>query len=212
MESLKGLSICQYMQRLDVSKHHKPSYLSGMDSLMLGHLYSQLIFHARGPSIRLGHVVQYEVQYKGMRFVLNEYGWKEIKKRMNKLNSFSCFSSQELPPNSLAKNDEQSSVLDVPLLRENPGGIVHLPKSRSLITVNSSPHVHKKSREQFEIIRRAVRMEFELDKEKAEILFTLLKNMYFTGCQLAVRVKMNSYLFPTHDIETSQTSANENAV
>jgi len=79
----------------------------------------------------------------------------------------------------------------------NLQGIVHLPTTRSKFTVLSSPHVHKKSREQFEIIRRQVRLEFELDQGAAELFHELLKNMYFTGCQLSVRVKTNTYFYTT---------------
>ena len=74
-------------------------------------------------------------------------------------------------------------------------GIVHLPTSRSRFTVLSGPHVHKKSREQFERITRQVRLEFELDQGAAEVFHELLKNMYFAGCQLSVRVKTNTYLY-----------------
>ena len=56
-------------------------------------------------------------------------------------------------------------------------GIIHLPTSRSRFTVLSGPHVHKKSREQFERITRQVRLEFELDQEAAEVFHELLKNM-----------------------------------
>ena len=79
-------------------------------------------------------------------------------------------------------------------LKAEPQGIVHLPTTRSKLTVLTSPHIDKRSREQFEIVRRKVRIEFQLDQVKAEIFYGLLKHIYLGGVQLSVRVKTHSYL------------------
>ena len=106
-------------------------------------------------------------------------------------------------PSSSAELGPLNGITEVPLLRKNSAGIVHFPKSRSLHTVLSGPHVDKKSREQFEIIRRQVRLEFQLEQAQAELFFNLLKNMYLTGCQLSVRIRTESFLFPTQDVSPS---------
>ena len=74
-------------------------------------------------------------------------------------------------------------------------GIVNLPNEISKFTVLKGPHVHKKSREQFQRLTRTVRLEFELEQDTAEFFFKLLHNMYFVGCQLSVRVRTNTYLY-----------------
>lgn len=83
-------------------------------------------------------------------------------------------------------------------------GIIHLPTKRKRFTVLSGPHVHKKSREQFEMITRQVRIEFELDQGSAELFYELLKNMYFIGCQLSVRVKTNTYMYTPRPITAEE--------
>lgn len=74
-------------------------------------------------------------------------------------------------------------------------GIVNLPNEISRFTVLKGPHVHKKSREQFQRLTRTMRIELELEQGTAELFFKLLHNMYFVGCQLSVRVRTNSYLY-----------------
>ena len=81
-----------------------------------------------------------------------------------------------------------------PLLHKHPKGIVSLPTRRSRYTVLSGPHIDKKSREQFEVVREKTRINFELESGRAEVFYELLKNMYLGGVQLSVRVRTNTYL------------------
>lgn len=97
-------------------------------------------------------------------------------------------------PTPSESSSQPSAVSLHPLLREHPQGIVPLPKTRKRFTVLSGPHIDKKSREQFEIVRSKTRINFELDAGRAEVFFEMLKHMYFGGVQLSVRVRTNTYL------------------
>ena len=81
------------------------------------------------------------------------------------------------------------------MLYSDMQGIVNLPNEISKFTVLKGPHVHKKSREQFQRLTRTMRLELELEQDTAELFFKLLHNVYFVGCQLSVRVRTNTYLY-----------------
>ena len=79
------------------------------------------------------------------------------------------------------------------------GHVVCLPTQRSHITVLRSPHVDKKSREQFVFTRvhRAVSYTFGSDQAVDVFLFGL-KNLECSGVELTVTLRSWDYLYDTN--------------
>lgn len=72
---------------------------------------------------------------------------------------------------------------------------ISLPKKRKLFTVLRSPHIDKKSREQFEFIWYKKKL-FVQNKnvKKAALFFFLLKNSEFPGVEIEISMSHSSAL------------------
>lgn len=73
-------------------------------------------------------------------------------------------------------------------------GIVSLPEQRSHITVLRSPHIDKKSREQFVFKKNQKLIQYEFKNQKALNLFLLgLKCLECTGIEIVIQLRSWSY-------------------
>ncbi len=72
---------------------------------------------------------------------------------------------------------------------------ISLPKKRKLFTVLRSPHIDKKSREQFEFMRYKKKLFVQNENmNKAALFFFLLKNSEFPGVEIEISMFYNSFL------------------
>ena len=76
---------------------------------------------------------------------------------------------------------------------KNTFKVISLPKTRKLFTVLRSPHVDKKSREQFEFLYYKKKILIENKNNQSTVLFLfLLKNSEFPGVELELSLFYNS--------------------
>lgn len=72
---------------------------------------------------------------------------------------------------------------------------MNLPKKRKLFTVLRSPHIDKKSREQFKFTSRKIKLIVKEKNENKNALFVFfLKNSEFPGVELEISLIYNSCL------------------
>lgn len=70
-----------------------------------------------------------------------------------------------------------------------------LPSKLKKYTVERSPHIDKKSREQFETIRYKAIFDILIKNTKiTQLLFFILKNSVHPGVQISITVRFQSYL------------------
>ena len=103
-----------------------------------------------------------------------------------KINSFDIFS------NSLALNViyNLANILQIKNTKE-----IFLPKKIKKITVIRSPHIDKKSREQFEMRRFKKLVILKIDNQNTALLFLeVLKNLRFYGVEMQINIKFSSFL------------------
>jgi small subunit ribosomal protein S10 len=74
---------------------------------------------------------------------------------------------------------------------------VKLPDSRKLFTVLRSPHIDKKSREQFEMKVKKQYMVMKVDPKDLEKKFFWLKRQRLLGAQFEVRLNCKTRLDPS---------------
>lgn len=73
--------------------------------------------------------------------------------------------------------------------------MINLPKKRKLFTVLRSPHIDKKSREQFEFIHYKKKLIIKNKNVNNAALFVfLLKNSEFPGVEIEISLIYNSFL------------------
>lgn len=83
--------------------------------------------------------------------------------------------------------------ISLPLNIKNTFKVISLPKTRKLFTVLRSPHVDKKSREQFEFSYYKKKILIENKNNQNTVLFLfLLKNSEFPGVELELSLFYNS--------------------
>src|SRR5690348_14367024 len=71
-----------------------------------------------------------------------------------------------------------------------------LPTKRRLYTVLRSPHIDKKSREQFQFTRYKIQFSSQFHSISNSILFLfLLKNAEFPGVEIQISLLYNSYFY-----------------
>jgi ribosomal protein S10 len=90
---------------------------------------------------------------------------------------------------------EQARAEIEALLTLLPGRVtsVCFPKQRKLMTLLRSPHIDKKSREQFEQISQTLKLFFSFQNPPATLLFvTLLKDGEFPGVELTLSLSTTS--------------------
>lgn len=76
---------------------------------------------------------------------------------------------------------------------------IPLPQRKRKITLLKSPHVHKKAREQFELLTKKSRIEIITPtKSQATLIILLLAHSQFPGVEIAVQVKYKTPLIPAH--------------
>lgn len=81
---------------------------------------------------------------------------------------------------------------NIPLLHINS---IPLPQRRKKITLLKSPHVHKKARQQFELLTKKSRIEILAPTEKQALLIVLLLvNSQFPGVEIQLRVQYHTPL------------------
>ena len=103
-----------------------------------------------------------------------------------KINSFDIFS------NSLALNIiyNLANILQIKNTKE-----FFLPKKIKKFTVIRSPHIDKKSREQFEMRRFKKLLILKIDNQNTTLLFLeILKNLRFYGVEMQINIKFSSFL------------------
>jgi small subunit ribosomal protein S10 len=72
---------------------------------------------------------------------------------------------------------------------------ISLPKKRKLFTVLRSPHIDKKSREQFEFTRYKKKLFVQNENvKKTALFFFILKNSEFPGVEIEISMFHNSFL------------------
>lgn len=71
---------------------------------------------------------------------------------------------------------------------------INLPSHIKKFTVLRSPHIDKKSREQFQLktYKQIIQIEF-IDKQKAFLLIDLLKNLELIGIEMEIKIKFLDY-------------------
>ena len=71
---------------------------------------------------------------------------------------------------------------------------INLPSHTKKFTVLQSPHIDKKSREQFQlkIYKQIIQIKF-IDKQKAFLFIELLKNLEFIGVEMEIKIKFLDY-------------------
>ena len=90
---------------------------------------------------------------------------------------------------------EQARVQMESLLTLIPGQVtsVVFPKDRRLMTLLRSPHIDKKSREQFEQLSQTLKLFISFQSPPATLLFmTLLKDGEFPGVELTLSLSTTS--------------------
>ena len=74
--------------------------------------------------------------------------------------------------------------------------VISLPKTKKKFTVLRSPHIDKKSREQFEWTKYKKKMFFDFQKVGVFSLFLfLLKNSSFPGVEIEINLKHSTFLY-----------------
>ena len=82
----------------------------------------------------------------------------------------------------------------ISLLKISSVIIFSLPKSVKKITLIKSPHIDKKSREQFEIKHYKTILCFNIKKtQNLFLLVYMLKNSEFSGIEMKIFLKYNTY-------------------
>jgi small subunit ribosomal protein S10 len=71
---------------------------------------------------------------------------------------------------------------------------INLPSETKKITVLQSPHIDKKSREQFQLktYNQIIQIEF-INKQQAALLINLLKNLELIGIEMEIKIKFLDY-------------------
>lgn len=107
------------------------------------------------------------------------------------------FDSQHI---QTCQNEIQQLYLTLSPTQKDSNGknVVSLPTKRSHITVLRSPHIDKKSREQFVLkrVQRFVRYTFQEAKDVYTFLFGL-KNLECSGVELKVSLRSWNYFYET---------------
>lgn len=67
-------------------------------------------------------------------------------------------------------------------------GPISLPIQRKRFTVNCSPHIYKKSREQFEIATHSRLMIISEENANTRVFLTLLENIICGGVELKIKL------------------------
>ena len=72
---------------------------------------------------------------------------------------------------------------------------IPLPKTKQKITVLKSPHVHKKAREQFELLKKKSVVQIKTNSKRETLLIVLLLNYsQFPGVEIKCNIKINTLL------------------
>jgi small subunit ribosomal protein S10 len=72
---------------------------------------------------------------------------------------------------------------------------ITLPKNRTLFTVLRSPHIDKKSREQFQFIHYKKKLFVEIENiNKSALFIFFLKNSQFPGVEMEISLSYSSCL------------------
>ena len=71
---------------------------------------------------------------------------------------------------------------------------VPLPERKQKITVLKSPHVHKKAREQFELLKKRSCIEIKTTQKQIVCILLLLNYSQFPGVEIKYNIKYSSLL------------------
>jgi small subunit ribosomal protein S10 len=69
------------------------------------------------------------------------------------------------------------------------------PKTRRLITVIRSPHVNKKSREQFQEITRSRNIKIIFTPKIAQVFLSIIEKTHFVGIEISIEIKTFNTLY-----------------
>lgn len=80
-------------------------------------------------------------------------------------------------------------------IQERKINTTSIPLTKQKYTVERSPHIDKKSREQFEIRRYKTAFCFTAINEiSTQMIYSILKNLIFPGVQLTISIEFKNYL------------------
>ena len=66
---------------------------------------------------------------------------------------------------------------------------IPLPQHKQKITLLKSPHVHKKAREQFELLRKCSCIEIKTTQKQAMLILLLVNHSQFPGVEIKCKIK-----------------------
>ncbi len=80
-------------------------------------------------------------------------------------------------------------------VQERKINTISIPVTKQKYTVERSPHIDKKSREQFEIRRYKTALSFTaINQISTQMIYSILKNFIFPGVQLTISIEFKNYL------------------
>ena len=115
----------------------------------------------------------------------------------NYLKTFPAEKLGESPLHLLSKSSFAPKIfVKTGLLSQGTSKVISLPKRKKRFTVLRSPHIDKKSREQFEWTRYKKSIFFDFQKYSVFSLFLfLLKNSSFPGVEIEINLKHSTFLY-----------------
>ena len=66
---------------------------------------------------------------------------------------------------------------------------IHLPQKKQKITVLKSPHIHKKAREQYELLKKSSCIQIKTIQKQAILILLLLNYSQFPGVEIKYNIK-----------------------
>jgi ribosomal protein S10 len=137
---------------------------------------------------------------------LNSFHFLYIEKAKKKIfNTIAFLDSLSYPYKKKDVNLIKSSIQDFKLLKAESKDlavinskklIIPLPISRNKLTILRSPHIDKKSREQFERLRHKLRIQLGVKNSLKTYLFlTFLKSLKIPGVEITISLRFYTF-FP----------------